>query len=130
MSHIPPVPADVVAVAELLTHLKPMRRGGFSERFVKCSKKECRCAIDDDARHGPYPSITSIRKGKTTSRWLKPEQASLAQDQVAAARKFREHVESFWEATERWADAELDAAGAPKGETPKKGGSKRKSRRK
>ena len=114
----------------MLASLKPMRRGGYSERYMKCSKKNCRCATDEDARHGPYASVTTIRKGKTTSRLLQPDQAKLAQEHIAAAHDFRRRVETLWKATERWSDAELDAAGAPKGETPKKGGLKRKSRRK
>lgn len=31
----------------------PVHPGSFTERYVKCSKPGCACAVDEGARHGP-----------------------------------------------------------------------------
>lgn len=58
-----------------------------------------------------------------------PQQVELARAQVARATEFREHLEHYWQACERWADTELEAVTAYT-EVGKKGASKRCSRRK
>src|SRR6266699_7348561 len=48
------VPARIRDLAAQLVQPKAMRRGSFSQRYVKCSKSGCPCASDPKARHGPY----------------------------------------------------------------------------
>jgi hypothetical protein len=65
--------------------------------------------------------------GKTRSRLLTGEQAEIVRRQIDAAHRFRKRLEAYWQACERWADAQIDAAApVPKGE---KGGSRRRSKR-
>ena len=71
------IPADVRKLAKELAQARPMRRGSVSERFMKCGQKECRCQHDQQARHGPYYSVTRVEGGKTRSRYLSAEQAVL-----------------------------------------------------
>ena len=47
---------------------------------------------------------------------------------MEAAHEFRQRLEAYWQACERWADQELDAA--PRAEALKKKGSKRRSSKK
>ncbi len=124
----PVVPEEVGAVASQLAEPKPMRRGSVSERYVKCNKAGCACADHADARHGPYYSITRVVKGRTKSRWLDSEQARQVREQVAAGRKFRELVDAYWQACERWADAQLENPEAASQEAAKKKASKRRSK--
>ena len=91
------VPEEVSAVASQLAEPRPMRRGSVSERYVKCNKAGCACADRDDARHGPYYSITRVVKGRTKSRWLDTEQARQVREQVSTGPKFRELVEAYWQ---------------------------------
>ncbi|MEI8190612.1 MAG: DUF6788 family protein [candidate division NC10 bacterium] len=104
-----------------------MRRGSFTERYVKCHKPGCRCAEDPAARHGPYYSLTRGVGGQTQSRWLTAEQGEVARRQVAAGQQFRAEVEAYWAACEAWADAQLTAPAAPA--TGQKRGSAQPSRR-
>ncbi len=124
----PPEPPP--AVRETLTAVaeaQPMRRGSLSERWVKCSRPGCPCSERPDARHGPYFSLTRMIGGKTRSRLLTGQQAEIVRRQVDAAHRFRKRLEAYWQACERWADAQLEeATPAERGE---KGGSKRRSRR-
>ena len=122
------VPAAVRELAIELAEPMPMRRGSVSERSMKCGRKDCRCQQDPQARHGPYYSLTRAEGGKTRSRYLTAEQAVLARQQVEAGQQFRTHVESYWQACEQWADAELDGPEAASKEAAKKGASKRRSR--
>lgn len=123
------VPSRVREVAEQLAAPRPMRRGSLSERYVKCSKPGCACAEGAQARHGPYYSLTRAVTGRTQSRFLSAEQAAIACRQVEAGRRFRQQVDAYWEACERWAGAQLDAPAVAAPEVAQKGGSPRPSRR-
>jgi hypothetical protein len=129
----PEVPPRVRQLASALADAQPMRRGSLSERTIKCSKPECACAQDPQARHGPYYSFTHAVGGKTRSRFLTAEQADVVRQQINAGREFRGRVDALWDACEEWADGQLTDLPASSGEA-KKGGSKRisktKSRRK
>ena len=122
------VPEEVSAVASQLAEPRPMRRGSVSERYVKCNKAGCACADHEDARHGPYYSITRVVKGRTKSRWLDTEQARQVREQVAAGQNFRELVDVYWQACEQWADAQLENPEAASQEAAKKRASKRRSK--
>jgi hypothetical protein len=85
-----------------------MRRGWLSERMVKCSKAGCPCGEDPEARHGPYFSLTRPVQGKTHSRFLTPEQAVVARQQIEAGQAFRAALVKYWEGCEDWADCQLE----------------------
>jgi TnpA family transposase len=62
--------------------------------------------------------------GTTHSRYLSPEQAELARQQIEQEHKFREQVEQYREACEQWADAQLQRSQAASTGAAEKGGSK------
>jgi len=133
----PSPPTPLRQLAANLAQPKPMRRGSLSERTIKCSKPGCLCAQDRKARHGPYFSLTRAVEGKTRSRYLTPEQAVLARQQIEAGQEFRSQLEAYWEGCEDWADRELEGSATASAREAEKGGSKptfktkssRKSRR-
>jgi hypothetical protein len=118
------VPLRIRDLAAQLAQPKPMRRGSFSERYVKCSKPGCPCAHDPKARHGPYFSLTRGVRGRTRSRFFSAPQAELVRRQVEAGQQFRRQVEAFWEACEQWANAQLESPAATS-QAAQKRGSKR-----
>ena len=124
------IPAAVREALAALVEPRPMRRGSFSERFMKCNKPGCPCAENPEARHGPYFSLTRGVAGSTRSRLLSSEQAQVARSQVEAGQQFRKDVEVYWQACEAWGDAQLDATQAASHEAAKKRGSKNPSTRK
>ena len=117
----PAVPADVLALAQRLADAKPMRRGSLSERYVKCSKPDCACSEDADARHGPYYSVSRVVEGKTQSRWLNAEAARIVRRRVELGQQFRKQIETYWEACERWADGSMETWKQPQTRPQKKG---------
>jgi hypothetical protein len=124
MKNLPDVPSSVRKLAEVLFQPKPMRRGSVSERTMKCGKAGCPCQQNPTARHGPYYSLTRPMAGKTHSRYLSPEQAELARQQIEQGHTFREQVEQYREACEQWADAQLGPSPAASREAAEKAGSK------
>jgi hypothetical protein len=117
----------VYKLAVNLSQPKPMRRGSLSVRYLKCNKPGCACANDPRSRHGPYTSVGRTVGGKSQSRAVPVAQAELLRGQVEAGQQFRKQVEAYWDACERWADAELQAPAATSKEAAKKGGSKKLS---
>ena len=109
MVHSLEVPGPVRELAARLAEPQPMRRGSLSERYVKCSKPGCGCAVNPKARHGPYYSLTRTVGGQTQSRFLTAEEADLVRQQVDTGKQFRRQVEAYWAACEQWADAQLEA---------------------
>jgi hypothetical protein len=128
MADTPEIPVPVRTLAAQVAAPTPMRRGSLSERYVKCSKPGCACAERPTARHGPYYSLTRTVGGRTQSRFVPAAQVPRVRQQIAAGQQFRRHVDAFWEACERWADAQLDAPAAAAPAAAEKGGSRRPSR--
>ena len=123
------VPPTVLHQFEALGPPRPMRRGSLSERYMKCSKAGCACGDSPDARHGPYFSLTRGVEGRTQSRLVSAEQAEIVREQVEAGQHFRQQVETYWQACERWADGELETPETDSDEAGKKRASQRSSRR-
>jgi hypothetical protein len=125
------VPKEVERLAAQLARPRAMRRASVSERWMKCTKSGCACAGKDEARHGPYYSVTWAQAGQTRSRLVRAEQVPLVREQIEADRQFRREIEAYRKASQHWADTQLaerehEAAAA---EAAKKGGSKRRLRR-
>jgi hypothetical protein len=106
----------------------PMRRGSVSERLVKCGKSACPCAQNPEARHGPYFSFTRAVKGRTQSRFLSADGATVVRHQIERGQQFRSEVDAYWKRCERAADQELSKVDAVPQEAAKKGGSQRSSK--
>ncbi len=123
-----PSPTRLRQLAAELAEPKPMRRGSLSERTIKCSKAGCRCAEDPKARHGPYFSLTRAVEGKTHSRFLTPEQAAVARQQIETGHEFRTKLEVYWQGCEDWADRELEGSPTASAGEAEKGGFKRTSK--
>lgn len=123
-------PLQLRQLAAELAEPKPMRRGSLSQRTVKCSKPGCPCAQHPKARHGPYYSLTRAVRGKTHSRFLTPEQAAVARQQIDAAHAFRTKLEAYWQGCEDWADRQLESSPTASAEEAEKGGSQPTSKTK
>jgi hypothetical protein len=119
----PAVPARIAELAAAFRRPEPMRRGSLYERRMKCGQAACACQRDPQAAHGPYFTLTQKVEGKTRSRYISPDQASVVRWQIESGRQFRERVEAYWEACEGWADEQLEAVPAS-AEEAEKGGSR------
>ena len=132
----PAVPSRIAELVAAFARPEPIRRGSLYERRMKCGQEACACQHDPKAAHGPYFTLSQKVEGKTQSRYISPEQVPVVRRQIESGRQFRERVEAYWEACERWADEQLatvpaSAEEAEKGGSPRtwKGRSPRKSKR-
>ena len=123
------VPAPIRQLATVLGRPQPMRRGSLSERRMKCGKPACPCQQDSEARHGPYFTLTWAVRGKTRTRYVAAEQVESLQRQIDTGRQFREDVEAYWTACERWADEQLESFSTASPEEAEKKGSRHRSKR-
>jgi hypothetical protein len=117
----PEVPVPVAQCLAALSRPEPTRRGSLYERRMKCGQAACACQHDPKAAHGPYFTLTQKVEGKTRSRYISPDQAPVVRRQIESGRQFRQRVEAYWEACERWADEQLEAVPASAEEAEKKG---------
>jgi hypothetical protein len=120
----PAVPAPIAQLVAAFSQPEPIRRGSLYERRMKCGQARCACQDDPKAAHGPYFTLTQKVGGKTRSRYIAPEQAPVVRRQIELGRQFRERVDAYWEACERWADAQPQGSQAASSEAAEKGGSK------
>jgi hypothetical protein len=65
--------------------------GSLVERWMPCGKPNCACASDRARWHGPYFQLSWKEKGKTVSRRLAPEHATLYRQWVAN----RQHLQAL-----------------------------------
>ena len=118
-------PTRVAQLAAELSRPEPIRRGSLYERRMKCGQSACPCQHDPKAAHGPYFTLTQKVGGKTRSRYVAPQQIATLRQQIEAGRQFRERVEAYWEASERWADEQLEPVAAAVEAAEKKGSARR-----
>jgi hypothetical protein len=118
-------PTPVAELAAELSRPEPIRRGSLYERRMKCGQSACPCQQDPQAAHGPYFTLTQKVGGKTRSRYVAPQQIAMLRQQIEAGRQFRERVEAYWEASERWADEQLEPVSAAVEAAEKKGSARR-----
>ncbi len=79
--------------------------GTLSERMMKCGKPNCRCAVDDAARHGPYYEWSRMRAGKATRRYVTEQQAHILRQAIDNYRLVKQMLREWEENTERLIDA-------------------------
>ena len=118
-------PSRIVQLAAELAPAEPIRRGSLYERRIKCGQPACPCHRDPKAAHGPYFTLTQKVEGKTRSRYVASPQVAIVQRQIQAGRQFQARVEAYWEASQRWADEQLEPATVATEAAEKKGSKRR-----
>jgi len=79
--------------------------GTLHQRTKVCGKAGCRCALDPQARHGPYYEWGHMQGGKLVHRVLSPEQAVLLRLALDNYRKVKSLLRDWEIETERLIDA-------------------------
>ena len=75
------------ALASQLAQVGFMTKGTVVSRHTACGKAGCRCQGDPPALHGPYWQWTTAVGGKTITRRITEQQATLYQEWVANRRR-------------------------------------------
>lgn len=132
-----PAPADPIQKlqqrrdqlrAELI-QVGDMRPGSLVERYRRCGKRNCHCAQEGEAGHGPSFSLTHAVEGKTVTKVIPARAVETTRRQIKEYHRFRALSQELVEANERFCDAQLRISDkAPSQEAAKKGASKRRSK--
>jgi len=79
-----------------LADLGPMHPGSLSEQYNVCGRPACRCKDPKEPRkHGPYYQLSYVWRGKSSSRFVRPDQLAPMREKVANYKRFRELVNEW-----------------------------------
>jgi hypothetical protein len=92
-----------------LAELGPIHPGSLSEQYNVCGTPGCRCKDPrQPRRHGPYYQLSYTWRGKSSSRFVRPER-------VAEMRRKVENYKRFRELVNEWVDLALELERAERG---------------
>jgi len=96
--------AKIQQIKTQLLALGDMRPGSLSKQYNVCGKPGCRCKDPlNPKRHGPYYQLSYVRRGQSTSQFIRPELRTTVRAQTVTFKKFRK-------LTEQWVDLALTVA--------------------
>jgi len=96
-----PLERQIQRLKQQLTALGPMHPGSLSQQYNVCGKPDCRCKDPrHPQKHGPYYQLSFSWRGKSTTRFVRPEQLRAMRQKVARYQRFRELVNA-------WVDLEV-----------------------
>jgi hypothetical protein len=79
-----------------LVELGPMHPGSIGEQYNVCGTPGCRCKDPKHPRkHGPYYQLSYTWRGKSSTRFVRPEQVEEMRDKVSHYKRFRELVNEW-----------------------------------
>jgi hypothetical protein len=85
-----------------LAELGSLHPGSLSEQYNVCGKPDCRCkAPCAPQKHGPYYQLSFTWRGKSSTRFVRPQQLEPMREKVSNYKRFRE-------LTEEWVDLALE----------------------
>jgi len=74
-----------------LLALGPLHPGSISEQYNVCGQPGCRCKDPHKPqKHGPYYQLSFTWRGKSSTRFLRPEQVEPMRQKVANYKRLRE----------------------------------------
>lgn len=83
-------------IKQELMNLGELRPGSLSKQYNVCGKAGCRCKNPENPkRHGPYYQISYVRKGKSSSAFVRPESLCDVKTQLANYKRLKELVDCW-----------------------------------
>ena len=88
---------QIETIKRELLELGDLRPGSLSKQYNVCGNPNCKCKATPPKKHGPYYQLSSTRKGKSRSKFVRKEEIAAVRSQLKNYAKFRK-------LTERWID--------------------------
>ena len=96
-----PLQREIERLKQQLMDLGPLHPGSLGRQYNVCGKPDCRCKDPrHPQKHGPYYQLSFTWRGKSSSRFVRPEQVAEMRRKVARYKRFRKLVN-------RWVDLEV-----------------------
>jgi len=84
-----------------LAEMGPMHPGSISEQYNICGTPGCRCKDPKRPRkHGPYYQLSYTWRGRSSTKFIRPDQLEGMRGKVAHYKRFRHLIQE-------WVDLEL-----------------------
>jgi Family of unknown function (DUF6788) len=100
----------IAKLQQQLLALGPLHPGSISEQYNVCGTPGCRCKnAKDPQKHGPYYQLSFTWRGKSSSRFLRPEQVAEMRLKIGNYKRFRELTSKWVELAVEWERAEREA---------------------
>jgi len=80
-----------------LAQLGDLRPGSLSKQYNVCGNPNCKCKATPPKKHGPYYQLSSTRKGKSHSKFVR-------KDDIAAVRTQLKNYAKLRKLTQQWID--------------------------
>lgn len=89
---------QIAQLQQQLLALGPLHPGSISEQYNVCGTPGCCCKDPKDPqKHGPYYQLSFTWRGKSSSRFVRPEQIAEVRAKVANYKRLRELVNEWVE---------------------------------
>ena len=86
-------------IKKQLLALGPMLPGSLGEQWNVCGTLGCKCKDPHNpVRHGPYYQLSFSVKGKSSTLFIRPQEASEVRKRIARYQKFKELVMALTQA--------------------------------
>lgn len=86
---------QILQIKQQLANLGDLRPGALSQQYNVCGNPNCRCKATPPLKHGPYYQVSFTRRGKSSSQFVRDEDAPEVQRQLANHRQLRELVDEW-----------------------------------
>lgn len=83
-----------------LSRLGELRPGSQSKQYNVCGNPNCKCKGTPPKKHGPYYQLSSTRKGKSRSKFVRKEDVPALRKHLKNYAKLRKLVEGWIDAAE------------------------------
>jgi uncharacterized protein DUF6788 len=94
---------QIAKVKGELAELGDLRPGSLSEQYNVCGTPGCQCKADPPKKHGPYYQLSYTRKGKSSTRFVRPQDLAMVKRQQKNYQRLRSAVD-------RWIDLATELA--------------------
>jgi hypothetical protein len=88
----------ITQLQQQMLELGRLHPGSLSEQYNVCGTPGCRCKDPKDPqKHGPYYQLSFTWRGKSSTRFLRPEQVAGMREKVTNYKRLRELVNDWIE---------------------------------
>jgi len=86
----------IAHLQQQLLSLGPVHPGSITEQYNVCGQPGCRCKDPENPqKHGPYYQLSFTWRGKSSTRFLRPEQVEPMRRKVANYKQLRELMKEW-----------------------------------
>lgn len=111
MKTIDSIEKQIADIKNQLLNLGDMHPGSLTKQFNICGAPNCRCKDHENPqKHGQYYNLSFVLKGRSTSRFIRSEDAPEIKKQVANYKKFKKLVEDWKTLAAELAKLKMDEA--------------------